>query len=173
MRIVVMMTSAPTRHPLILDANILIDFQEHLEVLRAISQHVELKVLDENLREAASLAVPEQVGTWAEVVTATLEEMIGVGSSAGPLSKQDRLLLRVSARRGFTCVTNDKALIRACEREGVTTIRGFALLIRAAEWRAIGRDHAARVGQEIAAANSTHIRASVLDEFLGKLKKLA
>jgi predicted nucleic acid-binding protein len=121
------------RRPLVIDANVLIDYLI-----------VEPKVLALARGLFGKVVVPVPVCEEVELLTDSLCQELGLEqvlpstaqlleaaktASRSPLSFTDCLCHLVAQEGGCICVTNDKRLRKVCERDGVPLLRGLELML--------------------------------------------
>ncbi len=161
---------------LVLDANVLIDYEEaDREILRRASAHWgRLVVTEAVLREVRRLDQGACVELGIEVLTLTDEQAIRAARMAGQaraISDSDATCLLAALDLGLTCVTNDKPLRVQCEEHGAPVLWGLELalkLVRAGEIRGVRAEEA---GRRIHQSNP-HITEELLLRYLNRLRNL-
>ena len=164
---------AATPQLLLLDANVLIDYQNSdFSILALANKHLgKVQILTTILAEVHGLDAEECERNGLTVIEPELEQVFRAMEQKGRLSFQDQLCLIVAAADGYTCVTNDKALYRACAEKGVTVIRGLAVMIELVRCGAMRTGSAIEVAEKIHAVNPLHIPRSLIDHFRRSVAK--
>lgn len=158
---------------LLLDANVLIDFQKSdLTILEHVAKTLgRVVVLQETLDEVK--AFPEDiVPLGIDVVEERTELLIRARDPIAGLSYQDRLCMLLSREHGWTCVTNDKKLRRECKAHDVTSIYGLRLILDLVAAGAISSLDAQKVAYRIHQSNPHHINAKVMRQFQSRLRDI-
>jgi predicted nucleic acid-binding protein len=119
-----------TRGFLLVDANVLVDYQEaDLGILALVSRRLgTVHIVSTVLREV-DLDEHDCARLGIRVVEPTIAQLIAATPSNGRLSLPDRLCLEVCREHAWTGVSNDKALRRACEAGGVAVRWGLELML--------------------------------------------
>lgn len=157
--------------PLILDADVLIDFcQSDISVLSIISSHLgpihlATPVLDEvralNERMCARLGI--------ELVEPEIQHVILAAEERGSLSFEDKLCLFLAKDNNWICVTNEKLLQRECRKEEVKTVWGLELLAVLVEVGGITKKRASHIAASIHEQNPLYINKQVVQRFLERI----
>ena len=130
---------AKGREPLLLDANVVIDYAiSDLGVLGLVARHIgHVHVVRSVLDEVEQIQEADCGRLGIAIVEPSLEQLVAAGAAQRDrLSFTDRLSLTVAHDSGWTCVTNDRALRKACGQLEVPVWWGLELmlaLIRAGE----------------------------------------
>ena len=161
------------KSPLLLDADVLIDFcGSDLSVLTLVARHLRpVRIVAPVLREVPELDTTTCDRHDLELWEPSTEQLLAAASKRGPLSFRDRLCLIVARDESWTCATNDKALRRECKAEGVRTRWGLELLIDLVEARRLETGAALGIGTEIHRNNRYHITAAILARFEQRLRR--
>lgn len=123
-----------TPNPLLVDTNVLIDYQKSdLSVLHLTSLHIgkvniPRDVLQE-LRVGGTLSDRDCERHRFTIIDPTLEQLQMIGDEDHNLSLVDMGCLSV-AKNCCICVTNDVSLRKACKRREVETMWGLELMLR-------------------------------------------
>jgi predicted nucleic acid-binding protein len=160
----------PRRRFFIVDANVLLDFL-HTDptVIRLIAEHLgPVHVPQRILEEVQSIDV-DCASLGMEVVLETVQELTDAQPKRGALSFQDRLILLLAKRRGWTCITNDVALRRALLADQVAMSWGLETLLALVEAQALDPQAAIDISQNIAEINPS-ITGAILAEFARKVR---
>jgi rRNA-processing protein FCF1 len=163
-----------TRGILIVDANVLVDYQATgLDLLSLVSRHLgTVHIVSTVLQEVDGLDDSECERFGFRVVEPTLAQATEAASPSGRLSLADRLCFVVCRDNGWTCVSNEKALRRTCEAAGVAVRWGLALMLDLVEHRHLPTGHAADAATRMHLANPLFLGADILAVFLAKLGEL-
>jgi predicted nucleic acid-binding protein len=161
------------KSPLLLDADILIDFcGSDLSVLTLVARHLRpVRIVAPILREVPELDATTCDRHALDLWEPSTEQLLAAAAKRGPLSFRDRLCLIVARDEGWTCATNDKALRRECTAEGVRTRWGLELLIDLVEARRLETRAALGIATEIHLNNRHHISAAILARFEQRLRR--
>lgn len=168
-------TGRSERRPLIIDANVLIDYCEtDRSILPLISVHlgpvhVATPVLHE---EVEQLDETECRSLRVELVEPSLELAAAAAARRGALSFHDNLCLLLARENRWVCVTNDGALRRACEADGVPTYWGLETIAMLSEGRALTTSEAAELGRAIQRVNPRFISEAILERFLKRIEQV-
>lgn len=156
-----------TTRLLLLDANVLIDYQKSdFSVLALAARHLgKVHILTPILAEVAGLDAGKCEEGDLTLIEPELEQLLLAGDRKGRLSFNDNLCLIVAAAGGYTCVTSDKALRKACVEMGVPTIWGLEVMNKLVHCRAMTAEVAVEVAEKIHAVNPHHIPQSLIDRF--------
>ena len=158
---------------LLLDANVLIDFEQNLAILRHVSENIgQVAVLREVLGEVDELTDADCESMGVEIIPVETELLLQAAESIAGLSFQDRLCLLVCKGNGWTCVTNDRALQKQCQAHGVTTMFGLQLMIDLVEVGAISSTFAMNIALETQKSSPQHINDKVISRFRRVLGEL-
>jgi rRNA-processing protein FCF1 len=159
--------------PIIVDANILIDFcKTNKKILRLLCKELEkvavpflvLQEVDElNRHEAEALGI-----TVIDSDMQTIENAFGVTNG---LSYQDNLCLLTASRENYICVTNDKRLKRECQDKGIRSLWGPELLLFLFQEKRITQKQARQLMAEIASINN-RVTKTIIQEFEKQLEKI-
>ncbi|MDY0297462.1 MAG: hypothetical protein RB296_09105 [Acidobacteriota bacterium] len=165
----------PTTRLLLLDANVLIDYQESdFSILDLANRHLgKVYVLTPVLAEVDGLDAGKCKESNLTVIEPELEQLILAGERKGRLSFNDNLCLIVAAAGGYTCVTSDKALRKACVEIGVPTIWGLEVMTELVRCRAMTAEAAVAVAEKIHAVNPHHLPQSLIDRFRQTVTRIA
>lgn len=152
---------------LLMDANVLIDYQQSdISVLELVSRHVgPVHVLATVLDEVDGLDAADCERQGPTIVEPDLDHLTRAAVRRGGLSFADHLCLQVAMERHFVCVTNDRALRRACGEEGVAVRWGLELMKDLVRDRAMPAADAIRVARAIHQGNPHHIPEKIVAEF--------
>lgn len=159
---------AKKRKVLLMDANVLIDYQKSdFSVLALVHKHVgEVHVLTTIIEEVDGLDVVDCERLGLKAVEPQLSQLTRAATKRGQLSFRDHLCLLVASDANFVCVTNDKPLRKACTEEGVSVLWGvemMAALVRANALRAVD---AIQTAEKIHLSNPLHISGPLVDRFV-------
>lgn len=163
------------REPLLLDANVLIDYAvTDISVLGLVARRIgRVHVVRSVLEEVRQLGESECDRLGIQIVEPSLEQLLEAGTAEpGRLSFNDRLILIVAHERGWSCVTNDRALRRACGERGVPVRWGLELMLALVRAGDLEADAALAVARAIHESNTRHLTAEVLDRFRRALERI-
>jgi rRNA-processing protein FCF1 len=155
------------RQALLMDANVLIDYQKSdISILGLVSHHVgEVHVLTPILDEVDGLDAADCERLGLKAIEPDLAHVIGASARKGRLSFRDRLCLVVASDRGFVCVTNDKALRKACDEIGVPTLWGLEIMTALVRGRAMVAADAINTAERIHLSNPLHVSRPIFEQF--------
>jgi len=125
----------PVSGPLLLDANVLVDYA-HCDdsILALISTHVgTVHVATPVLGEVKEIAKADCTRLGVTLVEPDLDQLLTAANARGRMSMQDHLCLLLAKERGWTCVTNDRRLRLECAAQGVPLIWGVELICKLVE----------------------------------------
>lgn len=162
-----------SRSPLLVDANVLIDFRDSdLTVLTLFARYLRpVRVLRPVLREVDELDETECDRHGLELHEPAPEQLLAAAASRRSLSFLDRAVLIVARDEGWLCATNDRALRQECEVEGVPIRWGLELLAELVEADQLSAKAALGVADEIHTNNRYHITRAILRKFEHRLRK--
>ena len=157
----------PATRVLLLDANVLIDYQKSdFSILDLANRHLgKVHVLTSILSEVDGLDAEMCKERDLTVIEPELDQLILAGERKGRLSFNDGLCLIVAAADGYTCVTNDRALRKACVEMKVPTIWGLEIMTELVRCRAMTAEVAMEVAEKIHVVNPHHIPRNLIDRF--------
>lgn len=157
---------------LILDANVLIDYQQSdISVLASVHKHVaRICIPTLIIEEVEGLSVNECERLGLQVIEPELSQLTRAVARRGRLSFHDHLCLIVASDMGITCVTNDRALRSACETEGVNVLWGLQLMTTLVQAAAMNADEAIRIAEKIHSNNPLHIPRDLVERFAAILR---
>lgn len=161
--------------PLLIDANVLIDFADSdVTVLRSVSRDLApVHILRPVLREVTQLDTTDCDHLGLSLSEPSVEQLLAAGSRRRSLSFFDRLCLIVAREQGWACVTNDTALRKECGTEGVQVVWGLELLVGLVEARELGKSSALSIAVKIHHNNPRHITRTILRRLERRLRRLA
>ena len=161
----------PHRGFLVIDANVLVDYQAaDLAILALVNHHVgTVHILTTMLAEVEGLDESDCEQLGIRVVEPTFAQVTEAASRAGRLSFQDRTCLVVCRDHGWTCVSNDRALRRACEADGVGVIWGLELMLELVRNGHLPGANAFEAAERIHVANPVYVTSTILAAFRAKL----
>jgi hypothetical protein len=170
------MTDAKSRHSILLDADVLIDYwNSDRSVLGLMVEHlgtigVPSLLLEE---EARDISTPQDLTILgAKLLEPELSEVFAASSiSRAGLSFCDNLCLLMAKRLGFFCATNDTKLRKACKAESIRTIRSLRLLIMLVANQGISANAAFAVAKKMHDNNPKYITEKILQEFTEKIRR--
>lgn len=164
-----------TSRLLLLDANVLIDYQKSdFSILAIAGRHLgKVHVLTSILAEVDGLDAGKCEESDLTLIEPELEQLLLAGDRKGRLSFNDNLCLIVAAAGGYTCVTSDKALRKACVEMGVPTIWGLEVMNKLVHCRALAAESAIEVAEKIHAVNPLHFPRSLIDRFRRTVTQIA
>lgn len=159
---------------LILDANVLIDYQQSdISVLTSVDKYVARVCIPALiLEEVDGLSVTECERLGVKVVEPELSQLTRAAASRGRLSFHDHLSLIVASDMGYTCVTNDKALRTACEADGVNVLWGLQIMTSLVQANGMSADEAIQIAEKIHVNNPLHIPEDLVRRFAGLLREI-
>jgi predicted nucleic acid-binding protein len=162
-----------TRGFLLVDANVLVDYQEaDLGILALVSRRLgTVHIVSTVLREV-DLDEHDCARLGIRVVEPTIAQLIAATPSNGRLSLPDRLCLEVCREHAWTGVSNDKALRRACEAGGVAVRWGLELMLELVRAGHLASAVAVDAAERMHVANPHFLGAAILASFRSKLAKL-
>jgi len=160
--------------PLLIDANVLIDFADSdVTVLRLVVRHLApVSVLRPVLREVTQLDATDCDRLDLSLFEPSVEQLLEAGARRRSLSFFDRLCLIVSRDQGWACVTNDTVLRKECATEGVRTVWGLELLVGLVGARHLGNRSALTIATAIHHNNPRHISRAILSRLAERLRRL-
>lgn len=163
-----------TRGFLLLDANVLVDYQSSdLSVLTLVSQHIgNVHIATTVLAEVDGLSESECEQLGLHIVEPTLPQLIEAEGGRTRLSFEDRTCLLMSRDNGWICVTNDKALRRSCTAIDVDVRWGLELMHQLVEQKQLSKQEALATARAMCSANPLFLGAKVLALFEEKLARL-
>ena len=155
------------RQALLMDANVLIDYQKSdISVLGLVSRHVgEVHVLTTILEEVEGLDAADCERLGLKVIEPELAQVMQASGRKGQLSFRDHLCLVVATAGGLVCITNDKALRAACGDAGVTTIWGLEIMVALVRGGAMEAADAISTAEKIHLSNPLHVSKKVVERF--------
>lgn len=161
------------RSPLLVDANVLIDFRDSdLTALTLVARHLRpVRVLRPVLGEVDELDETECDRHGLELWEASPEQLAAAAAHRRSLSFLDRAVLIVARDEGWVCATNDQALRHECEVEGVPTRWGLELLAELVLADQLSADAALSIAHEIHLNNKYHITREILRKFERRLRR--
>ncbi|MCK4303344.1 MAG: hypothetical protein KAY24_03825 [Candidatus Eisenbacteria sp.] len=153
--------------PLLIDANVLIDYQRSdFSILGLVNQHVgHIYVLTPILNEVDGLDVVDCERLGLKAIEPELAQVTRASTAKGQLSFRDRLCLVVASEGGFVCLTNDKALRKACDDLGVATLWGLEIMITLVRSGAMRAADAISIAEKIHINNPLHVSQKIVDRF--------
>ena len=166
------MTGNPER--LLLDANVLIDFQDSdFSVLRDVKENVAEIFVLRYIFEKEIPDLTEQICNKVGLVIIQPKKSVIEESEIkiGQLSTGDRLNLFTALDSEFSLVTNDKKLRKVCEERKGKVIWGLQLLVILVENSEYSIDDAISIGEKIG-ENNVRITDKDVGEFIKKLEKI-
>jgi rRNA-processing protein FCF1 len=163
-----------TRGFLLVDANVLVDYQSaDLTILSLVSRHVgPVHIVSTVLAEVDGLDDSDCERLGFRVVEPTIEQANAAATPNGRLSLADRFCFVVCKDNEWTCVSNDKALRRACESAGVAVLWSLELLLELVKLGHLPPDDASQAAERMHRANPVFLGAPILAAFREKLAKL-
>jgi len=155
------------RGPLVVDANVLIDYAESQPQVLALITHVisPLWIARPLLREVQRLDERECEELGLGVIDPSFEQLVEAGSLGGPLSFEDWLCLILARDRDCICVTNDRRLRKECLASGVQVLWGLELMVELVSRKMLRTEEAIQVARAIQRGNPTHITPAVIERF--------
>ncbi len=159
------------QHPLILDANILVDYVPcDNTVIKLISTHVgHIHVATPVLHEVKQITEHDCLNLGITLVEPQVEQLISAAHGRGPLSLQDHLCVLLAKERGWTCVTNDRPLRRECAVQGVPLIWGIELICKLVETGGLSQESAKDIILCIHQNNPRYISWDIVQSALVRL----
>jgi rRNA-processing protein FCF1 len=160
------------RSPLLIDANVLIDFRDSdLTALTLVARHLRpVRVLQPVLREVDELGETECDRHGLKLWEPSPEQLEAAAKRRRSLSFLDHAVLIVARDEGWVCATNDQALRQECEVEGVPTRWGLELLAELVEADQLSAEVAFSIASEIHDNNKYHITRTILRRFERRLR---
>ena len=160
--------------PLVVDANVLIDYlAADANVLGLVSHQVgPVHIPRQILREVPRLGVEDCERLGLRIVDESVEQLLEAGRQHGRLSFYDHLCLILARENGWTCVTNDRALRRACAEHSVPVLWGLELMIQLVAGRQMTAEMAVKVASAIRESNPHHVTEDILVRFENRLKEV-
>ena len=166
------MPKTPPKTPkiLLMDANVLIDYQKSdSTVLGLVNKHVaEVRILTAIIEEVDGLEIVDCESLGIKVIEPDLHQLGRAASKRGKLSFQDHLCLIVASDAGFVCVTNDKSLRSACREKKVCTLWGLEIMTALVEASAMSATDAIQIAENMHLSNPWHITGTIDDRFTKK-----
>jgi rRNA-processing protein FCF1 len=163
-----------TRGFLLVDANVLIDYQAaDLAILSLVSRHVgPVHIVSTVLTEVEGLDESDCERLGFRVVEPSIEQANAAAPPNGRLSLADRLCCVICQDNSWTCASNDKALRRACETAGVAVLWSLELLLELVKFGHLPADDASQAAERMQRANPIFFDTSILAAFCKKLDYL-
>ncbi len=160
--------------PLIVDANVLIDYaNSDPTVLALAGRHLgPIYLPTPLLAEVDQLAESDCASLGLRLVEPTLEQLLDAGEGRGRLSFTDRLCLILARDNGWGFVTNDGALRQACVAAEVEVIWGLELMLQLVEIGELEGSAAIAKASAIRASNPAHITLKILARFEERIMAL-
>lgn len=162
-----------SRSPLLVDANVLIDFRDSdLTVLTLVARHLRaVRVPRPLLAEVRDLDDTDcdryELGIWEP----TTEQLTAAAAGRRSLSFHDHLCLLIARDEGWCCATNDKALRRECRAQGVPVRWGLQLLVDLVAANQLGTAAAFDVATTIRANSPFHVTEEILAKLGRQLRR--
>lgn len=163
------------RKNLLIDANVLIDYQKSsLSVLSLVSRCVgEVYILTTVLEEVNELSIAECERLGLKVMKPSLIQLRLAAERRGRLSFHDHLCFILAAEQSLVCVTNDVQLRKACTKEGVNTLWGLELIKLLVQKGGIQVEDAVQVAEEIHRNNPQHISRQLVGRFAASVMEIS
>jgi rRNA-processing protein FCF1 len=152
---------------LLMDANVLIDYQESdFSVLGLVNKYIgKVHVLTTIIEEVDGLDTVDCERLGLKVIEPTLNQLTRAATKRGQLSFRDHLCLIVASDLDFVCVTNDKPLRRACTEEGVSVLWGLEIMTALVRANAMCASDAIQIAESIHLSNPLHIPRKLVNRF--------
>lgn len=155
------------RQPLLVDANVLIDYQRSdISILGLVSRHVgDVQVLAPILDEVNGLEIVDCERLGLKIIEPELAQLTRAATRKGQLSFRDHLCLVVASGGSLVCVTNDKALRAAGSEVGVASMWGLEMMTALVRSGVMAAEDAIRTAGMIHISNPLHVSRKVVDRF--------
>lgn len=160
--------------PIIMDANVLIDYvQADPSILGMYGLRIERVVVPASvLAEVRQLSVADCERHGLQVFDEPLDILLAAGEASGPLSFADHVCLLAAKRLELVCVTNEKPLHKACRAAGVDTKWGLTLLLELVDAGQLAKPVALEIVERIHVSNPMFIHHGIVSDFRAKLARL-
>lgn len=155
--------------PLIVDANVLIDFVDtDRSVFQLLAIHVgPVHVINELIREVDGIEDENEAHDLGLlVIEPEIEDAFTAVRGTGSLSFEDKLCMLTAKRHGFTCVTNDKYLRKTCRDEEVPALWGLETLAFLHKAGGISTSDVKRLARNIQKSNPFYISKKIVTKFM-------
>jgi rRNA-processing protein FCF1 len=161
------------QHPLIADANVLIDYMvSDRFILGLLARHVgPLYVAVPVLDKVDQLSAGECERLGMTLVDPTTEELVEAGEGRPGLAFDDTVCMILARDNHWRCVTNDRALRRACSAEGVDVLWGLEAMLLLVHAGALGAEDACVVASKIRLTNPAFITEKIVSEFRARARR--
>lgn len=162
------------RAPLVVDANVLIDYANtDVSILTLVAGHLaKVHVPMPVLEKVDQLDATECARVGLVVVLPAIEQILEAGACRGGLAFDDRVCLILARDHRWTCMTNDRALRRACREAGIPAVWGLAPMLDLVRGGALDAVAAAEVARRIHHSNPRFVTTEIVDTFERKLRSL-
>lgn len=162
-----------TKKPILLDANVLIDYaQADDSILQLSSHHLgPIYVPDPVVEEVDDLSLPDYDRLGLVIVQPTTVQMFAAVTQSWNSKIADGICYVLCQDNRWTCATNDRKVRSKCIEEGVNSIWGTELMLRLIDLGELSADEAIEVIQTIK-SNNKYIGKKVVNAFITEAQKL-
>lgn len=160
--------------PLVLDANVLIDYIESdLAILALASEMRTIYVTVPILEEVDRLDEGDCDEFGLTVADLTTEQAVRAGEGGRRLSFEDRTCLVLAQDEGLTVVTNDTRLRADCREAGIDVLWGLEIMVHLVADGRLPQEDAVDVAEVMQAANPLYLTDEILEEFRDRIRSSA
>ena len=162
------------RTPLLVDANVLIDFCDaDLTALTLVARHLRpVRISRPLLREVSRLNPTQCDRHDLELWEPSTDQLLAAAARRRSLSFADRLCLIAARDEGWICATNDKALRKECKLEGVPTRWGLEILLDLVKAGQLDRTTAMEIAAAVHTNNPFQISRTIVARFERRLRAI-
>ena len=163
-----------TKNNLLIDANVLIDFQNSdFSLLELVNRHIgSVYIVNRILNEVNGVAAEDCTTLGLTVFEPEQEICIEAETRIGKLSVNDNLCLLSAQKSGYICVTNDKNLRKYCEEKSVRTMWGLELIQLLVENNVLDAEEAVRIVEKIHRKSPLYFPTRIVDQFAANVRNI-